>query len=105
MHYSQKRVHNSEGMKEELFRMMAIHPHFVVVEEVEKQIPLMFERFNQPLGMQLQHPSLDNDPLLNEVSLYIIPNILVYRRFRICHKPVDIPYLIFFYTILAHIFC
>jgi hypothetical protein len=69
-------------MKEELFKMMAIHPHFAV-EEVEKHISLMVEPFNQPLGMQLQHPSLLNDPLLNEVPLYTIPNILVYCQIRI----------------------
>jgi len=69
-------------MKEELLKMMAIHPHFAV-EEVEKHISLMFEPFNQPLAMQLQHPSLLNDPLLNEVPPYTNPNMLVYRPIRI----------------------
>jgi len=69
-------------MKEELFRMMAIHPHFAV-EEVEKHISLMFEPFNQPLGMQLQQASLLNDPLLNEVPLYTIHHILGYHPIRI----------------------
>ena len=91
-------------MKEELFKMMAIHPDFAV-EEVEKHISLMFELFDQPLGMQLQHPSLLNDPLLNEVPPYTIPNILVYCPIRIWHKPFGIPYLIVFYTILSDIFC
>ena len=77
--------------------MMAIHPHFAV-EEVEKHISLMFEPFNQPLGMQLQHPSLLNNVLLNEVPPYTILNILVYRRYRIWHKPFDNQYLIVFYT-------
>jgi hypothetical protein len=80
--YSKKRAHNSEAIKEELFKMMAIHPHFAV-EEVEKHISLMFEPLNQPLGMQLQDPSLLNHLLLNEVPPYTIPNILVYGRFRI----------------------
>jgi len=82
VHYRKKRAHNSEVMKEELVQMMAIHPHFAV-EEVEKNISLMFEPFNQPLGMQLQYPSLLNDPLLNEVPPYTIPNILVNRPNRI----------------------
>jgi hypothetical protein len=69
-------------MKEELFKMMAIHSHFVV-EKVEKQISLMFEPFNQPLGMQLQHQSLLNDPLLNEVPPYTIHTILGYHPIRI----------------------
>ena len=80
--YSKKGAHNSEAMKEEVIKMMAIHPHFAV-EEVEKLISLMFELCNQPLGMQLQHPSLLNDPWLNEVPPYTIPNILVYRPIRI----------------------
>jgi len=80
--YRRKRADNLEAMKEELFKMMAIHPHFAV-EDVEKHISLIFEPFNQPLGMQLQHPSLFNDPLLNEVPPYTIPNILVYRPIRI----------------------
>jgi hypothetical protein len=80
--YSQKRAHNSEAMKEKLFKIIAIHPHFAV-EEVEKHIFMMFEPFNQPLGMQLQHPSLLNVPLLKEVPPYTIPNILVYRPIRI----------------------
>jgi len=79
---SKKRAHNSEAMKEEPIKMMAIHPHFTV-EDVEKHITLMFEPFNQPLGMQLQHPSILNDPLLNEVPPYTIPNILVYCPIRI----------------------
>jgi len=79
---SNKTAHNSEAMKEELFKMMAIHPHFAL-EEVEKYISLMFEPFNQSLGMQLQHPSLLNDQLLNEVPPYTITNILVYRPIRI----------------------
>ena len=66
MLYSKKRVHNSEVMKEELVEMMAIHPHFEV-EEIEKHISLMFEPCNEPLGMELQHPSLFNDLLLNKV--------------------------------------
>jgi hypothetical protein len=77
MLYSTKRAHNSEAMKEELFKMMAIYRHFAM-EEVEKHISLMFEPFNQPFGMQLQHPSLLNHPLLNEVPLYTIPIILLY---------------------------
>ena len=101
---SKKTAHNSEAMMDELFKMMAIHPHFAV-EEVEKHTSLMFEPFNQPLGMQLQHPSLLNDPLLNNVPPYTIPNILVYRPIGICHKPFDIPYLIVFYTILSDNFC
>jgi hypothetical protein len=68
-------------MKKELFKMLAIHPQFAV-EEIEKHISLMFELFNQLLGMQLQYPSLLNDPLLNEVPLFTIPNILVYRSIR-----------------------
>jgi hypothetical protein len=91
-------------MKEELIKMMAIH-HYFAVEEVEKQISLMFEPFNQPLGMQLQHPSLLNDPLLKEVPPYTISNILAYHPIRISHQPFDIPYLIVFYTILSDIFC
>ena len=75
-------VHHSEAIKKELVEMITIHPHFPV-EEVEKHISLMVEPFNQPLGMQLQHPSLLNDPLLNEVLPYTIPNILVYRPIRI----------------------
>jgi hypothetical protein len=69
-------------MGQELFKMMAINPHFAV-EEVEKHISLIFEPLNQPSGMQLQHPSILNDPLLNEVPPYTIPNILVYRPIRI----------------------
>jgi hypothetical protein len=40
-------------IKAEHFKMTAIHCQFTVVE-VEKLIPLMFQPFNQPLGMQLQ---------------------------------------------------
>jgi len=55
--------------------MNAIHPH-IMVEEVEKHISLMFAPFNQPLGMQFQHPVLLNNTLLNKVPPYTMPNIL-----------------------------
>jgi hypothetical protein len=82
MHDGEKRVHNSEAMKEELFKMIAIHSHFAV-EGVQKHMSWMFEPFDQPLGMESQHPSLHNDPLLNEVPPDTIPNILVYWPNRI----------------------
>ena len=82
MLYSKKRAHNSKAMKEVLFKMMAIHPHFAV-EEVEKHNSLMLELFNQPLGMQLQHPSLLDNLMLNKVPPYTIPYILVYHQMRI----------------------
>jgi hypothetical protein len=82
VHYSKQRAYNSEVMKEEHCKMMVIHPHFAV-EKVEKHIALMFEPFNQHLGMQLQHPALFNDLLLNTVPPYTITNILVYRPIRI----------------------
>ena len=62
--------------------MIAIHPHYAV-EKVVKHISLMFEPCNQPLGMHFQHLSLLNDPLLNEVTPYSIPIILVYCPIRI----------------------
>jgi len=51
-------------MKKEFFKKMAIHPYFVV-DKVEKYVSLMFEPFNQHLGMQLQDPSLLSDLWFN----------------------------------------
>jgi len=104
MLHSKGRVQNSEAMKEELFKQMAIDPHFAV-EEVEKHISLMFVPFDQPLGLQLQHRSRLNDPLLIKVPPYTIPNILVYCPIRIWHKPFHISYLSVSYTILWDVFC
>jgi hypothetical protein len=80
--YCKQTALNSEVMKEVLFKMMAIHPRFMVVD-VHKHISLIFAPFNQPLGVQLQHPSLLNNPLLNKVPPYTIPNILVYHPMSI----------------------
>jgi len=77
-----KIAHDVEVMKEELFMMIAIHPHFVV-EEVERHVSLMLDPVNQPSGRHLQHhPSLLNDLLLNEVPPYSIRNILEYSPIR-----------------------